>query len=87
MIRSIRSAGEESWPLATAAPSVLRRSQERAIFLDEPAGSPVGSPGDDVTITLTATGAALSITCAPGREATITVVQAGEVVLKETIKL
>ena len=50
--------------------------QDKTIYLDE-----------DVTITLKATGAALSMTCARGGEATITVVRAGEVVLEQTIKL
>ena len=80
MMRSVRSFAEESWSLAAAAPAV---SQDRTIFLDEPAAA----PAEDATITLTAAGTALSMTFAPGSEATITVVQAGEVVLKETIKL
>lgn len=86
MLRSVRSVADESWPLATGSRSVppAATSQERTIVLDEPAASPVGKAGEEVTITLTATGATVSMA---GREATIVVVPAGEVVLKETIKL
>jgi hypothetical protein len=82
-MRSLRTAAEELWPLAAAAPSGHTpdaASEDRTIVLDEPAA-------EDVTITLTAAGAALNITCAPGREATIRVARGDELVLEETIEV
>lgn len=78
-MRSLRTAAEELWPLAAASSSARAAgaaSEDRTIFLDEPAAG-------DVTITVTG---AFNITFAPGREATITIARGGEVVLEETIE-
>ena len=79
-MRSLRTAAEELWPLAAASSPDLTTgaaSEDRTIFLDEPAAA-------DVKITLTG---AVNITFAPEREATITVARGGEVVLEETLEV